>query len=656
MSARTLSDIEEIEKIPLSARQLPSSTYAALKAQAEKTPERPALTFFFDAANYDRVHKWNYRQLFADITRAANALTYLGLKRDEVVAFILPNLPETHFAIWGGEAAGIVMPINPLLEAVQIGDLLRAARAKIVVTLAPTPGTDLWQKLASQLDTLPDLSTVVWVNLARYVSAAKSLALRWTAQRERRRYMKLKIVDLGTLMKLQPGGRLISDRAIHAHERSSYFCTGGTTGSPKIACRTHGSEVFDAWAIGLIIESRDRGTFFCGLPLFHVNGQLVTGLFPWMHGNQVILGTPQGYRENAVLKQFWQIVEHFHVNFFSGVPTVYASLLQQPIGSTDLSSLEYAVCGAAPMPAELFRKFESKTSVRILEGYGLTEGACVSSINPPAGERRIGSIGFRLPYQQMRVVILGNDGCYAREPRAGEIGTIVIRGPNVFEGYLNNEHERSLWIEIEGQKWMNTGDLGQQDPQGYFWLTGRSKELIIRGGHNIDPMLIEEALLRHPDVQMAAAVARPDACYGELPVAYVQLRAGATVSEEALLEHAKKNIGERAAWPKAIRFMDHIPQTAVGKLFKPALKKLEIRETLRRALADAGLCNNRLELVEDRHSGLRVHIMVESEQSKQIAESVMSQYSFAFTVVLETVIASGLSKSPFQQHGGESWP
>jgi fatty-acyl-CoA synthase len=235
----------------------------------------------------------------------------------------------------------------------------------------------------------------------------------------------------------------------------------------------------------------------------------------------------------------------------------------------------------------------------------------------------------------MRAVVLDQDGRYIREARIGEIGTIIIRGPNVFYGYLNDEDDKSIWIEIDGKKWLNTGDLGRKDKESYFWLTGRSKELIIRSGHNIDPMLIEEPLLRHPDVQMAAAVARPDAHCGELPVAYVQLRAGATVSEEALMEHARNTIGERAAWPKAIRLIDQMPQTAVGKLFKPALKKLEIRDALLHALTDAGLGDSRLKIIEDPNLGLRVNVIVNSEQSKTIAESVLSQYCFAFTVTPE---------------------
>jgi fatty-acyl-CoA synthase len=377
-----------------------------------------------------------------------------------------------------------------------------------------------------------------------------------------------------------------------------------------------------------------RNVFFCGLPLFHANGQLVTGLVPWLRGDQVVLATPQGYRGNGVIQQFWKIVEHYGVNFFSGVPTVYAALLEQPVEKADISSLEYALCGAAPMPPELFRKFENKTGLRILEGYGLTEGACVSTINPPGGERRIGSVGVRLPYQPMRVALFHDDGRYKRVAATNEIGSILIQGPNVFDGYLNIEHEKSIWIVIDGQRWLNTGDLGRQDADGYIWLTGRTKELIIRSGHNIDPLSIEEPLLRHPDVQMVAAVGRPDPHVGEVPVAYVQLRAGAATSEEALLNHARTTIGERAAWPKAIRLIDQMPQTAVGKLDKFALRRREIQLTVLQALRDSGLHDSEIEVTQDQQVGLRVCVTTDSQQSRLKAEEVLGPFPFACSVFL----------------------
>lgn len=630
MAVRDIADILSIESVPLDQRHLPASTYAALNEQAERTPDSPALTFFLDGARFQNSHAWSYRELFADITRAANLFTSLGLEAQDVVAFILPNLPETHLTIWGGEAAGIVLAINPLLDGAQITQLLNAARARIVVTLAPTPGVDLWPKLAAHLDSVPHVETIVWVNMARYLSSAEGIALRQLASSENKKCANRKIIDFASAIAKQPADHLISGRVPQPGERSSYFCTGGTTGMPKIACRTHRSEVFDAFAVRMMLGPRDKkSVFFCGLPLFHANGQLVTGLVPWTSGDHVIVGTPQGYRGNEVVKQFWKIVEHYGINLFSGVPTVYASLLEQPVDNADISTLEYALCGAAPMPAELFRKFESKTGLRILEGYGLTEGACVSTINPPAGERRIGSVGLRLPYQPMRVALLHNDGTYSRDAGVNQIGSILVRGPNVFEGYLNNEHEKSTWVMIDGEKWLNTGDLGRQDADGYIWLTGRNKELIIRGGHNIDPASIEEPLLRHPDVQMAAAVGSPDPYFGEVPVAYVQLRAGTGGDEEGLLNHARAAIGERAAWPKAIRIIEQMPQTAVGKLDKFALRRREIRLAAIQALEGCGLHESEIEVTQDQQVGVRVCVTTDSHPARLKAEQVLAPYPFA---------------------------
>ncbi|MGH8329728.1 MAG: acyl-CoA synthetase, partial [Pseudomonas fluorescens] len=604
MLVQTLSDIEHLERVPLSERGLASSTYEALRQAAACTPQAPALSFFADAADFKRTYEWNYSQLFADITRAANAFHDLGIKPGEVIAFILPNLPETHFTIWGGEAAGIVMAINPLLEAKQMAGLLNAAKASVVVTLAPTPGSDLWPKLASQLDQLPGIRSVVWVSMEPYVDEPVRGALKAVALKERDLYPDIAIHNWGALMNTQPHTHLKSGRQIRQDECSSYICTGGTTGLPKIAARTHGSEVFNAWAVAAHLQPRSGGqVIFCGLPLFHVNGQLVTGLMPWTQGDHVILGTPHGYRGEGVIPRFWEMVEHFGVNLFSGVPTVYAALLQNEWQGRDLSSLRFAMCGAAPMPAELFREFENRTGVKILEGYGLTEGACVSSINPPHGERHIGSIGIRIAYQNMRAVLLNDSGEYLRDASVDEIGLITISGPNLFEGYLEERHNQGLWIDIDGQRWLNTGDLGRQDAQGYFWLTGRKKELIIRGGHNIDPKQIEEALQAHPAVALAAAIGSPDAYSGEVPVAYVQLRPGQVCSAEELEAFAHLNISERAAIPKRIEILDALPLTAVGKIFKPALQQREIAKVVQQEVERLGLSNIAVEVVQDNRRG-----------------------------------------------------
>jgi len=627
MAVKTLADILAIESTALSRRHLPVSTYAALQAQVKRTPDLPALRFFLDAEDFTRTHDWNYTELFADITRTANALHDLGVGPKDVVAFLLPNLPETHFTIWGGEATGIVMAVNPLLEAAQIADLLRAAKAKVVVTLAPTPGSDLWPKLSSQLPNLPNVEQVLWVSMSPYVSPLKALALRWMAFREKARHHRVKIADLRSLLKRQPTSLLKSGRQIRGDEPSSYFCTGGTTGLPKIAVRSQSSEVFNAWAMAENMQPRAPGqVIFCGLPLFHVNGQLVTGLMPWTHGDLVILGTPQGYRGQGVIKNFWALVEHFKINFFSGVPTVYSALLQQPLQGRDISSLGAALCGAAPMPVELFKEFESKIGVHILEGYGLTEGACVSSSNPPDGERRIGSIGLRLPYQQMRALVLNSDGSYQRHAQVNEVGVIAIHGPNVFAGYLEASHNNGLWIDVDGQRWLNTGDLGREDEDGYFWLTGRKKELIIRGGHNIDPKQIEEALQAHPSVALVAAVGCPDAHAGEVPVAYVQLAPGASCSSEQLLNFATANIAERAAVPKRIEIVDALPVTPVGKIFKPALQQREIAQVVRQEADSCGAAQTTVQVVQDARRGLVAQVHAGAQREK-LARS-LGRYSF----------------------------
>ncbi len=281
-----------------------------------------------------------------------------------------------------------------------------------------------------------------------------------------------------------------------------------------------------------------------------------------------------------MIKNFWKIVEKYRLNFFSGVPALFSALMDVPTDGADISSLEFAICGAAPMPVDVYKRFEEKMNVSILEGYGLTEAACISSMNPPYGERRVGSIGFRLPHQQMKTVIVDEECKYQRDCEPEEIGMVVVRGPNVFPGYLESARDYEAWIDDGDGKgaWLSTGDLGRVDGDGYFWLTGRQKELILRGGHNIDPILIEAPLRSHPAVALAAAVGRPHPRIGEQPVVYVQLNPGAMVSEQDLLAYATQHADERAAAPKDIRVVKELPQTAVGKVFKPQLTWWEIED------------------------------------------------------------------------------
>lgn len=388
----------------------------------------------------------------------------------------------------------------------------------------------------------------------------------------------------------QDHAALASRRVFGPEDPSSYFCTGGTTGLPKIAVRTHGAETVNSGMLALSLgdELADGSKSLCGLPLFHVNAVIVTGLATWLSGGEVVLAG-RGYRDPAVMANFWSIIAHYRINFFSAVPTILSTLLESPVTS-DVSSLRFAICGAAPLPTELFNRFENATGLKVLEGYGLTESTCVASVNPVGGQRRVGSIGLRMPYQEMRSVMLDEGGQYLRDCEIDEVGAIALSGPNVFRGYTDPDHERGIWLDLgDGRRWMNTGDLGREDRDGYFWLTGRRKELIIRGGHNIDHRLIEEAMHRHPAVALAAAVGRPHARLGEVPVVYIEPRVGHSPTPEELARHAAREISDRSAVPQEVIVLPALPKTAVGKLAKTELVNREVQKIVEGEAARLGL-------------------------------------------------------------------
>lgn len=647
---KTSQDIVKFEKKQQkkTLSQLPNSTYELLQTSAKKYGGKPAVSMMLQASAPFKLQTFSYKQLFQKVNQTANFFHSLGASKDSVIGLIMPNLAQTHFAIWGGEATGIVMPVNPLLEPDAIANLLAEANVSILVTLAPFPKVDLWQKVAQVLPNVPSLQHVMTVNLAHQVGGIKGkIAGLLQKKHVRGLYGKkgiqsvipqgVQLHDFTASIKKQNAKSLDSKRVFDQNDHSSYFCTGGTTGLPKIAMRCHRNELANVEQIRAMFGEQtitSKKTVLTGLPLFHVNAVLATGLYPFKQGAHVILATPQGFRGEGVIPDFWRIVAKHKVNFFAAVPTVYSALMNYPTKGHNISSLEYGICGAAPMPVQVFKDFEAMSGIKILEGYGLTEGACVSSVNPPLGERKIGSIGMRLPMQQMKVIALSDDGTQGfTECPVNEKGIIAISGDNAFQGYKIEAQNNGIWLkDTEGNTWLNTGDLGYQDEDGYFYLTGRKKEMIIRGGHNIDPKSIEEVMYTHDAVAFAAAIGKPDAYAGELPVLYVELKPEATVTEADIMTFAADNIPERAAVPKAVHIIEAMPLTAVGKVYKPELKKQSIIESFGTALTDAKID---ADITVDTHPvyGLDTKVTVKNTAQKAEAAKILGAFAVRHEVV-----------------------
>lgn len=621
MNIANRKDVQDFEQKPLP--DLPDSTYEAVARSATKYPNRVALKFFLQGTKFKHSAEWTYKEILKKINATANMFRDLGIRDTDVVSYILPNSPETVFTLFGAETAGIVNAVNPLLQPSQMAEIMNAAGTKVLVTLSPFPKTDIWEKVSGIFADVPTLQTVITVNLARYLDFIPKIAVQLTVKKPRTSH-NIRLLDFHKTVSQYPEDHLSFQRTFSPDTIASYFHTGGTTGKPKIAQHTHRNEIANAWSLMNWADLTGYKTLLCGLPWFHVNGVIVTGIAPLLSGGCILLATPSGYRGEGVIKNFWKIVEHYKISFFSSVPTVLQMILETPREREDIRSLEYALCGAAPLPVKLFNDFEASTGVKIIEGYGFTEGACANSANPAFGKRKVGSIGLALPHHQMKIVVLEEKtGQYMRDAETDEIGIIVCKGINIFPGYKEAQHNENIWINDGNDVWYNTGDTGKQDADGYFWITGRKKELIIRGGHNIDPKAIEEPLSQHPAVAMAAAIGSPDKRVGEMPVAFVQLKPNQQVSEEELRTFAQENIAEKAAIPKEIFIVEVIPLTAVGKIFKPGLTQTEIKRVFSNELKSISEIENfEINVDQTPQWGMVAYITTTGKNPGIIAEKV----------------------------------
>ncbi|MEM1006488.1 MAG: acyl-CoA synthetase, partial [Pseudomonadota bacterium] len=378
-----------------------------------------------------------------------------------------------------------------------------------------------------------------------------------------------------------------------------YFHTGGTTGMPKVAQHKYSGLVYNGW-LGHTLLFDENDVIMCPLPMFHVFAVHVIMMAAVSSGAHVIFPTPAGYRGDGVFDNFWKLIERWKVSFIITVPTAISAKMQRPVDA-DISTVKTAFSGSAPLPVELFHRFEKATGVTIVEGYGLTEATCLVSCNPVDGEKKIGSIGIPFPYTDVKILQDAPDG--PKECAVDEIGEICISNPGVYAGHTYTETDKNVNL-YHFDKYLRTGDLGRFDADGYLWITGRAKDLIIRGGHNIDPAEIEEALLGHEAVAFAGAIGQPDAHSGELPCAFVELVDGATVTEDALMEFCKVHVHERAAQPKHMTILPELPKTAVGKVFKPELRKQAITRVYNGALEAAGVDARVVLVIDDKTRGL----------------------------------------------------
>ena len=558
----TDADVQAFERIPYPERIAAQSTYDAIKLGAARNPDAPALQFLANADPADAPLVISHRDFFARVTQAANMFHALGVGENDVVSFMLPLLPEAFVVLFGAEAAGIANPINPLLEPYQIAEILDAAKTTVLVALGPTPGTDIWQKVEQVRGRLKHLKAVVQIHGPG--DPANN------------------IYSFADLIRDQPSDRLVSGRRISGDQIAAYFHTGGTTGTPKLVCHSHANQVYQAWACNLLLKSKSGANLLFGMPLFHVGGSLTQALSNLSAGNCLVVLSPSGWRNPAAVKNVWGLIERFRPETFSGVPTVLAAALSIPPGNADLSSLRYAAAGGSAIPVAVGKAIEEKFEIPVIEVYGMTETSSVHTMAYPDRPIRLGSVGLPIPYSRVRIVKLDSNDQIERDCEPDEIGVVIMAGPGVFRGYLDEIHNKGAFAD---KGWVNSGDLGRLDRDGYLWITGRAKDLVIRGGHNIDPGPIEDIMFQHPAVGLAAVVGQPDAYAGELPVGYVQLKAGAIVQPGELEAWVRERTPERAAVPAQIIPIDPMPLTGVGKVFKPRLRWDAAKRVFTRVLA-----------------------------------------------------------------------
>ena len=473
--------------------------------RAAQDPEAPALA--------DASGSLTNAEMLEAVRAVARRLRSVGIGPGDVVALKLSNHVDLVLALFAAWRLGAtITPVNPSLTEVEVTRQLEDSGARLLV-------------VEDGASTTSGVQTI----------------------------------DVGDSYGVETG----PDPSPHTDQAALALLiyTSGTTGVPKGVMLDHAN--LDAMAAmgreALEVGPDDRCLLI--LPLFHVNGIVVSILIPLLAGASVVIA--ERFNPNTL----FATIEAERPTFFSAVPTIYSMLAALPDDvQPDTSSVRFAVCGAAPASADLLARFEARFGFPLVEGYGLSEGTCASTINPVSGVRKAGTVGLPFPGQDLRIV--DQDG---NEVPQGEPGEVVVRGPNVMRGYLGRPDDTAAVI-IDG--WLHTGDIGTVDADGYLSLVGRSKEMIIRGGENIYPKEIEDVLASDPAVLEAAVIGVPDDTWGEVVVAFVQPRPGSTIDVEELKQRCARSLSGYKR-PQTIHVLEALPKNAVGKLDKKSLRHSE---------------------------------------------------------------------------------
>jgi fatty-acyl-CoA synthase len=608
------ADIARIEAELTLAQRLPErSVLDVFIAAAQRDPDRAALTMLMTGAPDEQPRRVSYRELLSLVRRAANLFTALAGPRP-TVAYMLPSLVETHVTLWGAETAGVAVPINFLLQPEPIAALLEASGARVLVALGPHPALDIWQKALQLRERVPGLT------LLRVAAPGTPL--------------EPGAIDFHSALMAQPDDHLAFGEPGRDGDVAAYFHTGGTTGTPRLVAHTHRGQLVAALGGvlmgGLTAADTSTGT----LPLFHVGGTISGALSVFIAGAGLLIMSPSGLRNPAMVQGFWRLVAQHRATRVGAVPTSIGAVLDVPLQGADLSCIRVGFTGAASLPPAVGARFRQVTGHALNEVYGMTEASGLIAMHTPGDGGGEGSVGWALPYTQVVVCKPAADGRFGAACAPHEIGVITVRGPHVTPGYRDPLHDAGV---IDGDGVLNSGDLGYTDDEGRLFIAGRAKDLIIRSGHNIDPLMIENALAAHPAVALAAAVGMPDAYAGELPVCYVALHPGASVTEDELQQHAQRTIGERPAWPKQIHIVEAIPLTSVGKIYKPQLRcDAAVRVAARVVREQCGVIDAHVQASDGGRRGLRVSVAVPQAASSAAPEieQALSKFLFETQVVV----------------------